>query len=721
MQFSIIIPTYNPKEKDLTECVYSAVSQEYPKDEYEVLLVDDCSTNWFQKRSVAPDDVPEITTFFGLPVYSTKMNGGPGAARNLALSMATGEWVLFLDSDDVLQTDALRQLAAFIAEHPDADAVGYGWDWIGQICTNQRKDGECLALPKREMLKEYLRLHMDGSVVFTAVKRSLFEDHLLFFRHGLHEDIDFIFDVYRHAIKTGYLPKVLYHKRKHSEAVTSSITQAHVDGFFEGWNRIGMAAAAENLYDDYEIGTVGVIATRAREVCWKAANTGMMEKLKASVPETWRLIVKHTRLDTMYARAAKQFLFSDSFDPVVFNQSWSCHDLQNSLFLAPDEVRTCCKRFFKEGEIRGDVKLVDSSSANPDDILAAKQHLVLRINKGEETPCTGCPFMEFKEWGPVAPLRVQHLSMEHHSVCNMECSYCDETYYGRKQPQYDVAGLLCQLYTTGALSTCQSVVWGGGEPVLGKKFPEMVAHVMGATAASQRFLTNATVFSPAIANAVRSGRGTVTTSVDAGTEKKFEEVRKTDLGMHRVLDNLHEYAAINPQAVTVKYILTDDNIEHEELKNFKEEIVRHGLTHCNFQISCNFKQPDAVHQAIAALQLFAMLREAGCRVVFLDDLLMRRLTICGDGLRAAEWMRLHYADVRAWPEYTKVVVWGTGGMTDWTIEHTDFFKQVGIVARNRYVPGTFNVITGSQGYADNYRKALAAGVPEDMIVKGVIL
>jgi len=330
--------------------------------------------------------------------------------------------------------------------------------------------------------------------------------------------------------------------------------------------------------------------------------------------------------------------------------------------------------------------------------------------------------MEVKEWGKVEPLSISYLSMEHHSVFNMKCTYCDETYYGRKQPQYDVPELLRQLYSDGALGFCHTVVWGGGEPVLGKHFDEMVAHVIGATNAKMRFLTNATVFSLAIANAVHGGRGSVTTSSDAGTEKKFEEVRGTDLGLHRVLANLQEYAAINPQAVTVKYILTEDNIAHDELKRFKEEIVRHELTHCVFQISCNFKQPDAVHQAIAALQLFAMLREAGCKMVFLDDLLMQRIVVNGDGLRAAEWMRLNYADVRTWPEqYTKVVVWGTGGMTDWTIDHTDFFKQVGVITRNRYVPGVFNVITGSQGYAENYRKALAAGVPEEMIVKEVIL
>jgi len=192
--------------------------------------------------------------------------------------------------------------------------------------------------------------------------------------------------------------------------------------------------------------------------------------------------------------------------------------------------------------------------------------------------------------------------------------------------------------------------------------------------------------------------------------------------MHRVLGNLREYAAINPQAVTIKYIMTDDNIMHDEIKSFKAEIIKHELTHCNFQISCNFKRREATNQAIAAMQLLSMLRYAGCRIVFFDDLLMQRLVLNGDGLRAAEWMRLHYDDVRAWPEnFSRVIVFGSGGMTDWTIANTDFFKHVRVAARNRYIPRVPVVITGSQGYADNYRKALAAGVPEDLIVKGVVI
>ena len=45
-------------------------------------------------------------------------------------------------------------------------------------------------------------------------------------------------------------------------------------------------------------------------------------------------------------------------------KSWSCYDLHNSVFLAPNEIRTCCKRFFKDNILKGDVVAI---KANPEE------------------------------------------------------------------------------------------------------------------------------------------------------------------------------------------------------------------------------------------------------------------------------------------------------------------------------------------------------------------
>jgi glycosyltransferase involved in cell wall biosynthesis len=87
--FSIVIPTYN-RARLLEETLASVFAQE--ETDYEVLVVDDGST----------DDTLETLARYGERVRVLRQrNAGPGAARNLGIQEARGEYVAFLDSDDL--------------------------------------------------------------------------------------------------------------------------------------------------------------------------------------------------------------------------------------------------------------------------------------------------------------------------------------------------------------------------------------------------------------------------------------------------------------------------------------------------------------------------------------------------------------------------------------------------------------------------------------------
>ena len=93
MKYSIIIPVYNA-EKYIEECVNSILSQ---KADLELILVDDGST----------DKSGEICDRYktdNVKVYHIK-NSGPGKARNLGAEKASGEFLMFMDSDDYLSSD----------------------------------------------------------------------------------------------------------------------------------------------------------------------------------------------------------------------------------------------------------------------------------------------------------------------------------------------------------------------------------------------------------------------------------------------------------------------------------------------------------------------------------------------------------------------------------------------------------------------------------------
>ncbi len=101
MKISIIIPCYN-SEKYLGACMDSVLAQSF--DDFEAILVDDGSQD--NTLVIAQDYAqkdPRVRVF-------SKENGGVAAARNLALDHAQGEWITFVDSDDLLPKDALASL-----------------------------------------------------------------------------------------------------------------------------------------------------------------------------------------------------------------------------------------------------------------------------------------------------------------------------------------------------------------------------------------------------------------------------------------------------------------------------------------------------------------------------------------------------------------------------------------------------------------------------------
>lgn len=111
MKFSVIVPTYN-SEKYMTELLNSLAKQDFPKTEFEVVVVDDCSTD--QTLQI----VEKYRNKLNLKVSQLETNsGGPGKPRNVALKQAEGEFVLFVDSDDYINKETLKDAAAFIDEH----------------------------------------------------------------------------------------------------------------------------------------------------------------------------------------------------------------------------------------------------------------------------------------------------------------------------------------------------------------------------------------------------------------------------------------------------------------------------------------------------------------------------------------------------------------------------------------------------------------------------
>ena len=157
----------------------------------------------------------------------------------------------------------------------------------------------------------------------------------------------------------------------------------------------------------------------------------------------------------------------------------SCKDIEKSLYIAPNEIRSCCQRFFFKGKMRGDAKLIDIEDGvtpTSNDIKKARENLFNKIQNDESESCLGCPFL-YETDKPDFSHEINHLSIEHHSYCNLRCTYCSEIYYGGKRSKYNVVEFIKYLSDSKAFKNCKQVVWGGGEPTLDKSFELIVNEI----------------------------------------------------------------------------------------------------------------------------------------------------------------------------------------------------------------------------------------------------
>ena len=107
MRYSIIVPHFNDavRLKRLLRTIPE-------REDLEVLVVDDCSPQ-------SPEELLPKQAHSGLKILRTDSNRGAGAARNKGLARATGDWILFADSDDIFEPGAFDAFDKFLDDNVD--------------------------------------------------------------------------------------------------------------------------------------------------------------------------------------------------------------------------------------------------------------------------------------------------------------------------------------------------------------------------------------------------------------------------------------------------------------------------------------------------------------------------------------------------------------------------------------------------------------------------
>jgi len=122
MKFSVIITVFNIERALLIECVESVLNQSH--NDIEVIIVDDGSTN--EETLETLDSYMRLTDTGSKTItVFQKPNGGQGSARNAGLSLANGDYVLFLDSDDYYLCDMFISDISMLLEESKADVLSF--------------------------------------------------------------------------------------------------------------------------------------------------------------------------------------------------------------------------------------------------------------------------------------------------------------------------------------------------------------------------------------------------------------------------------------------------------------------------------------------------------------------------------------------------------------------------------------------------------------------
>ena len=222
---SIIVPVYNV-EKYLKKCVDSLICQSYPN--LEIILVDDGS----------PDSCPDICDSFEKE-YSNirvihKKNGGLSSARNAGIDIAKGEYIGFVDSDDMVFPNMYETLYGLIKDKNRAVACisTVNFDENGNESVYYRNADE--SIDTEDYLTSLLMFYGDCSAWSKLVPREIFSDKR--FREGrLNEDVLFMFESaekydniicsstigYRYFIRSGSI------SRSFGKVVHDMVTNAH--------------------------------------------------------------------------------------------------------------------------------------------------------------------------------------------------------------------------------------------------------------------------------------------------------------------------------------------------------------------------------------------------------------------------------------------------------------------------------------------------------------
>jgi len=230
--FSIVMPIWNTRKRWLAESIQSVMRQNY--DNWELICVNDASTD--------PTVSETLNTWKNLSprirVIENKQNQGISRSTNLAIKTAKGDYILFLDHDDLLEPQALYRFAdAILSEQPDLI-------YADEVITSEDDSNEIIeVVPRPQFSYDYYLSH-PYFVHPIAIRRQLVDQvGGIDESFKISQDIDFILRILEKARVITHVPEILYRWRRvstsHGHHQMEKVTEATSGALQNHLHRIG--------------------------------------------------------------------------------------------------------------------------------------------------------------------------------------------------------------------------------------------------------------------------------------------------------------------------------------------------------------------------------------------------------------------------------------------------------------------------------------------------
>ncbi len=248
MKISVIVPIYNVERRLLEACLDSVVKQTVPREEYEIVLADDCSTEG--------DTIAVISEFTkaatNIKLVRHTENLGPNEARWSGVKAASGEYVLFIDGDDMLTRDAVETLRTK-AQETAADLItAPAFRWSGGTKSYGDLPTRARPLPA-EYVARLTAVFVEHSFAMWGqlFRRAILDDAVFDLPpHLLHEDLSTFARVLFKSRSVAHIHTPAYYYTINEAGLMADFTIDHVYGVFYAFDDWIENAKRHGLFEE---------------------------------------------------------------------------------------------------------------------------------------------------------------------------------------------------------------------------------------------------------------------------------------------------------------------------------------------------------------------------------------------------------------------------------------------------------------------------------------